>query len=72
MFVNVSSTHPVILVTYLALTTWALVSIWRHERADTGQKVTWTIAVVAVPYIGALVWAVRLAVGSRRRSTSGA
>ncbi|ADG73224.1 hypothetical protein Cfla_0305 [Cellulomonas flavigena DSM 20109] len=72
MFVNVSYTHPVILVTYLALTIWALVSIWRHGRADTGQKVIWTIVVVAAPYIGALVWAVLLAVGSRRRSTSGA
>lgn len=69
MFVNVSYTHLVVLVTYLALTIAALVSIWRRDRDGTGKKLIWTVAVVAFPYIGALAWAVLLAASSRRRST---
>lgn len=72
MFVNVSYTHPVILVTYLAITIAALVSIWRHGRADTGQKATWTVVVVVFPFIGALVWAAFLAISSRHKPESGA
>lgn len=72
VFVNVSYTHLVVVVTYLALTVWALASIWRHDGAGTGQKVVWTVAVLVVPYVGALAWAAVVAVSSWRRSTSGA
>ncbi|MBD7919824.1 PLDc N-terminal domain-containing protein [Cellulomonas sp. Sa3CUA2] len=72
MFVNVSYTHVVIVVAYLALTIAALVSIWRRDGADVAQKVFSTVAVIAVPFIGALLWLAFVAVRSRRGSTSGA
>jgi len=72
VFANVSYTHLVVVVAYLALTIAALVSIWRYAGADVGQKVLSTVAVIAFPVIGALLWLAFVAASSRRGSTSGA
>lgn len=71
MFVNVSYTHVVVLVSYLTLTIAAVVSIWRYPGADAVQRVLWTAVVVVAPFIGALLWLAFALVASRRRATSG-
>lgn len=69
MFVNVSYTHLVIVVVYLAAMIAALTSIWRSSETGTGWKVYWTGIVVLLPYLGPLLWAINLAFSARRRST---
>ncbi|MCC2335117.1 PLDc N-terminal domain-containing protein [Cellulomonas wangsupingiae] len=69
MFVNVSYTHLVIVVVYLAAMIAALTSVWRSSETGTGWKVYWTGIVVLLPYLGPLLWAINLAFSARHRST---
>lgn len=70
MFVNVSLTHVVVLLAYVAITVWALSSVWR-SGVRTADKVIWTVVILVLPYLGALLWAPVYLVAQRRR-TAGA
>jgi hypothetical protein len=72
MFVNVSYTHLVIVVTLLATIIAALLSVWRSTGMGIGERIVWTAVVVLVPYLGPLLWAITLAVSRRRAAPHGA
>lgn len=69
MVVNVSYTHLVIVVSYVAAMIAALISIWRSSETGTGVKAYWTGIVVLLPYVGPLMWAINLAISATHRST---
>lgn len=63
MFGNIEGWHLLVLVLLLAVTVAALVQVWRDRRRSDLVKVLWTVAIVALPGIGVLGWAVNWVLG---------
>jgi hypothetical protein len=63
MLGNLSGLHVLVILVFLALEILALVQVWRDRRRSSLVKVLWTVAIVALPVIGVLGWAVNWLLG---------
>ncbi|WIB76979.1 PLDc N-terminal domain-containing protein [Curtobacterium sp. MCPF17_002] len=63
MFENLGGTHVLVILVFLALEVLALVQVWRDRRRSDLVKVLWTVAIIALPVIGVLGWAVNWLLG---------
>ena len=63
MLGNLSGLHVLVILVFLALEILALVQVWRDRRRGNLVKVLWTVAIVALPVIGVLGWAVNWLLG---------
>lgn len=68
MFVNVSFWHLAIVVSLVVIIVAALVSVWKHPGTHVSRKVVWTAVIVLLPYLGALLWLLNLAMDARHRA----
>ncbi len=57
MFVNIDFGHLLIILALLALVITALVQTWTSGQSLT-YKLIWTVFIVVVPPLGAVVWLV--------------
>ena len=69
MFENVSYAHPIILITYLAITLAALITVAR-STLDFGNKLVWAVVIVVLPLVGPAAWWVALALHNRKAHAS--
>ena len=63
MLGNLSGLHVLVILAFLALEILALVQVWRDRRRSSLVKVLWTAAIVALPVVGVLGWAVNWLLG---------
>ncbi|MBF4583207.1 PLDc N-terminal domain-containing protein [Curtobacterium sp. VKM Ac-2865] len=63
MLENLAGAHVLVILIILVLDALALVQVWRDRRRSDLVKVLWTVAIVALPVIGVLGWAVNWLVG---------
>jgi len=71
---NLSGLHLLVMALILALDAVALVQVWRDPRRSDVVKVAWTVAVLFLPVIGFVGWAVNWLLGraADRLNRSGA
>jgi hypothetical protein len=63
MFENLTGAHVLIILVLLVLEVLALVQVWRDQHRSNPVKILWTVAIVALPVIGVLGWAVNWLLG---------
>jgi len=63
MLTNLSGLHLLVILVFLALEIVAIVQVWRDRRRSDLVKALWTVAIVLLPVIGVLGWAVNWLLG---------
>jgi heme A synthase len=60
---NLTGAHVLVILIILVLDALALVQVWRDRRRSDLVKVLWTVAILLLPVIGVLGWAVNWLLG---------
>jgi len=60
---NLVGAHALVILIILVLDALALVQVWRDRRRSDLVKALWTVAIVLLPVIGVLGWAVNWLLG---------
>jgi heme A synthase len=60
---NLTGAHVLVILIILVLDALALVQVWRDRRRSEVVKVLWTLAILLLPIVGVLGWAVNWLLG---------
>jgi heme A synthase len=60
---NLTGAHVLVILIILVLDALALVQVWRDRRRSDLVKVLWTVAILLLPVVGVLGWAVNWLLG---------
>jgi heme A synthase len=60
---NLTGAHVLVILIILVLDALALVQVWRNRRRSELVKVLWTLAILLLPVVGVLGWAVNWLLG---------
>jgi heme A synthase len=60
---NLTGAHVLVILIILVLDALALVQVWRDRRRSDLLKVLWTVAILLLPVVGVLGWAVNWLLG---------
>ena len=63
MFENLIGAHVLVILIILVMDALALVQVWRDRRRSELVKVLWTLAILLLPVVGVLGWAVNWLLG---------